>query len=296
MRLTLALTAAFLVARSLDAQSARASLTPTRPAPGAIVRIEVRDSTSAGSITRVHGTMAGEPLHFTTAGEGRWSAIGPVPVDASGSVRARIVVERDSAADTLTASAQVPPVRVATSRLRVDSSFSRPLDSATAARVADENRRAVEVARRAHDTPRQWTRQFLRPRTSVVTSAFGSGRVFNGQVTSRHLGVDFRGGVGDTIRAANRGIVALVDEFFLAGNVVYIDHGEGVVTGYFHLSKPLVTPGDTVERGQKIGLVGGTGRVTGPHLHWSARYGAVTVNPLDLIRVTATDQPSTSTR
>jgi murein DD-endopeptidase MepM/ murein hydrolase activator NlpD len=78
-------------------------------------------------------------------------------------------------------------------------------------------------------------------------------------------------------------VVALVDNFFLAGNVVYIDHGGGLVTAYFHLSKPLVSAGDTVARGQVIGLVGATGRVTGPHLHWAARYGAITVNPLDLV-------------
>jgi murein DD-endopeptidase MepM/ murein hydrolase activator NlpD len=127
-----------------------------------------------------------------------------------------------------------------------------------------------------------WTASFLKPRTSVITSEFGSGRLFNGQVTARHLGVDFRGAVGDPVRAANRGVVALVDNFFLAGNVVYIDHGGGVVTAYFHLSKPLVATGDMVRRGQEIGLVGNTGRVTGPHLHWAARYGAITVNPLDL--------------
>lgn len=238
---------------------------------------------SADSIAAIEGTMAGERLHFVSAGPGRWRAIGPVPVDASGKVTARVIVRRLSAtADTLTASVSVPPLRRATSRLQVDSTFTRPLDSATAARVADENRRAVEIARRAHDTPRQWTAAFRRPRASVITSSFGTGRVFNGQVTSRHLGVDFRGAVGDTVRAANRGIVALVDEFFLAGNVIYIDHGQGVVTGYFHLSEQLVAAGDTVARGQAIGLVGGTGRVTAPHLHWSARYGAVTVNPLDL--------------
>jgi murein DD-endopeptidase MepM/ murein hydrolase activator NlpD len=279
------------VARSLSsalgAQAPTASITPARPAPGALVRIEVVDTTRGDSITAIDGTMAGEPLHFIASGSRHWSAIGPVPVDASGRVSARVFVQRLGTTDTLMASVTVPAVRRATSRLRVDSTFTRPLDSATAARVADENRRAVEVARRAHDTPRQWTRQFRRPRTSVVTSAFGSGRVFNGQVTSRHLGVDFRGATGDTVRAANRGIVALVDGFFLAGNVVYVDHGEGVVTGYFHLSKQLVAVGDTVERGQAIGLVGETGRVTAPHLHWSARYGAVTVNPLDLIPVSA---------
>src|SRR4029079_16442004 len=89
--------------------------------------------------------------------------------------------------------------------------------------------------------------------------------------------------VGEPIRAANRGVVALVDKFFLAGNVVYVDHGGGGVTAYFHMSNPLVATGDTVKRGQVIGLVGQTGRVTGPHLHWAARYGALTVHPLDLI-------------
>ena len=95
--------------------------------------------------------------------------------------------------------------------------------------------------------------------------------------------MDFAGSAGSPVRAANRGVVALVDNFFLAGNVVYIDHGDGVVTGYFHLSRTLVAEGDTVVRGQEIGLVGATGRVTGPHLHWSARYGALTVNPIDLL-------------
>lgn len=130
-----------------------------------------------------------------------------------------------------------------------------------------------------------WTASFLKPRTSVVTSEFGSGRSFNDKVTSRHLGVDFRGAVGEQVRAANRGVVALVDRFFLAGNVVYIDHGGGVVTSYFHLSKTLVAPGDSVKRGQVIGVVGKTGRVTGPHLHWAARYGENTVNPLDLLAI-----------
>jgi murein DD-endopeptidase MepM/ murein hydrolase activator NlpD len=178
----------------------------------------------------------------------------------------------------------VPRVRAATSRLRVDTGFTRPLDSATAARVARENARARDVGRRAHETPQLWTKSFLRPRATEITSRFGTGRLFNGAVISRHLGVDFKGDVGDTIRAANRGVVALVDTFFLAGTVVYVDHGAGVVTGYFHLSHPLVAAGDTVARGQRIGLVGQSGRVTGPHLHWAARYGALAVNPLDLLR------------
>jgi len=242
---------------------------------------------SDDSIVAVRGEMGGEPLHFQPASQGRWRAIGGISVDATDSVIAHAIIERSSGAiDSVRVAAILPKRRPARSRpraLAVNPRFTRPLDSATEARIARENERAREVGRRAHSTPTMWTSSFLRPRASAVTSRFGSGRMFNGTVASRHLGVDFSGGIGAPVRAANRGIVALVDQFFLAGNVVYIDHGGGVVTGYFHLSQALVAEGDTVARGQQIGEVGATGRVTGPHLHWSARYGATTVNPLDLI-------------
>ena len=233
--------------------------------------------------------MAGEALHFIPAGPDTWRAIGAVPVDAPANLTAEVFLEQSSGSvDTIRTSVapyHPPPARgtVRRRRLAVSSRFTQPLDSATERRIASENARAKEVGRQAHATPRLWTAAFLRPRNSRVTSRFGSGRVFNGSVTSSHLGVDFSGARGAPVLASNRGVVALADNFFLAGNVVYIDHGGGVVTGYFHLSKTLVSPGDTVARGQKIGLVGATGRVTGPHLHWSARYGAITVDPLGLV-------------
>ena len=117
-----------------------------------------------------------------------------------------------------------------------------------------------------------------------MTSPFGTARVLNGEVESRHLGTDFAGAVGAPVRAANAGVVALAGHFYLAGNVVYVDHGEGLVTGYFHLSRVEVAQGDTVTRGQIIGRVGRSGRVTGPHLHWIARYGRITVDPMSLLR------------
>ena len=186
-------------------------------------------------------------------------------------------------AESLHVSVTPPPLPPPKEHLNVAARFGRKLDSATEARVAREGALAAAVGRRSHDSPPRWTLPFLRPRASAVSSGFGTGRMFNGQVASRHLGVDFRGATGAPIRAANRGVVVLVDTFFLAGRCVYIDHGGGVTTGYFHMSKPLVSVGDTVKRGQTIGLVGATGRVTGPHLHWAARYGALTVNPLGLL-------------
>ncbi len=275
-----------LFSGALTAQTARLTAAPARPEPGAIVRLTLRAPVSpADSVVSVRGALAGEPLHFIRLTPGTWHAIGGVPVDAEGSLVANAVIERSSGKTEITrvrfSLPKVPPP--VAQPLAVDSSFTRPLDSATIARIDRENARAREIGRQAHDMPPMWTASFLKPRTSVITSEFGSGRLFNGALTTRHLGVDFRGAVGEPVRAANRGVVALVDNFFLAGNVVYIDHGGGVVTAYFHLSKTFAAAGDTVKRGQEIGLVGQTGRVTGPHLHWAARYGAITVNPLDLL-------------
>ena len=275
---------------ALQAQAARISASPAQPQPGAIVRLTVTAPAGADPVLSIRGALAEEPLHFIRASGATWHAIGGIPVDKEGLLFANAVVQRASGKTEI---ARVrfdlpklpPPV---SQPLEVDSSFTRPLDAATLARIDRENARAREVGRVAHERPPLWTASFIKPRTSVITSEFGSGRVFNGQVTARHLGVDFRGAVGEPIRAANRGVVALVDNFFLAGNVVYIDHGGGVVTSYFHMSKPLVHVGETVKRGQVIGLVGSTGRVTGPHLHWAARYGANTVNPLDLVGISST--------
>lgn len=260
----------------------RLTVQPVRPEPGAIVRLTL--SGARGTPRAIAGELAGEPLHFVAGDSGRWRAIGGIPVNAAASLMARVIVTLASGrTDTVRARvvpAVIPPPKA--EPLTVDTAFTA-LDSSAVSRVASENARAREVGRRSHDTPRMWDTTFLEPRASAVTGRFGGGRYFNGRVTSRHLGVDFKGAVGDTVRAANRGVVALVDGFLLAGNVLYVDHGAGVVTGYFHLSQTLVSVGDTVARGQPIALVGATGRVTGAHLHWSARYGSLTVNALDLV-------------
>jgi hypothetical protein len=287
---------ALLFASVLDAQGARLTASTASPAPGAIVRLTL-NAPGRDSIVAIRGSMSGEALHFVRNGTGAWRSFAGVPIDATDSIIARAYVERSSGAvDTLRARLLVPKVRVASSRLSVAPQFSAPMDSALSARVARENARAREVGRRSHETPQLWRSAFLRPRSSEITSPFGSGRVFNGAVTSRHLGVDFNGAIGAEVRAANRGVVALVDTFFLAGRLIYLDHGLGVVTAYFHLSETLVAEGDTVARGELIGRVGNSGRVTGPHLHWAARYGALSVNPLDLVRLTTASTSSLQTR
>jgi len=99
------------------------------------------------------------------------------------------------------------------------------------------------------------------------------------------MGVDLAGATGAPVIASNRGVVVIVHNFYYAGNAIHIDHGNGLTTAYMHLSETLVAVGDTVERGEVIGKVGSTGRVTGPHLHWHTKYGLLTVNPLTLLNI-----------
>ncbi len=249
---------------------------PSSPTAGSLFRV----ATTARAATALAATISGEPLHFRVTGDSAF-ALAAVPIDSTKGI-------------TLTWSCSGSPVervRIGTTagtyvleRLRVAPRFGAPPDPITAQRMRREAERAAAVSRNAHDTPRQWTSPFQAPRSTRITSPFGGGRTFNGAVTSRHMGTDYAGAVGAPVLAANNGIVRIVDAFTLGGNVIYLDHGEGLVTAYLHLSKQLVSVGDTVAQGDTIGRVGATGRVTGPHLHFIARFGTITVDPASLTR------------
>jgi len=254
---------------------------PRVPLEGSVVLLELRPS-AGDSVTTVRGDLAGEPLHFERDTDG-WRALGAVPLDAGDSVAARATIERrGGASDTVVAWLAPRRRRAARERLRAAPALVQPPDSLTG-RIQQERELVDSVRRRAHDTPRLWHEPFVPPRSSAVTGRFGVARVFNGVLRSRHLGVDFAGRRGAPVQAANRGVVALVADLYLSGTTVLIDHGAGLVTGYLHLSRVLVAVGDTVVRGQLIGDVGASGRVTGPHLHWLAGYGHITFDPLGLV-------------
>lgn len=265
------------------ADSAAVTWEPASPRRGALFRIRV---TGLPAGARVAGSVVGEALHFFADSAGTaLESLAPVPIDGPDSVDLTIHCITDVTTDTLRSRITTASGDYAVERLRVAPAFGRPPDPATAARIARESRRAADVARNAHGTPRLWLEGFSLPRESRVTSGFGHGREFNGTITSRHMGTDFAGATGAPVRAANRGIVRIVDSFYYGGNVVYVDHGAGLSSAYLHLSKQEVSAGDTVARGQVIGRVGATGRVTGPHLHLIVRYGGVTVDPVSLFRV-----------
>ena len=257
------------------------SWSPRRPRQGTLFRLMVDGIADPRSVS---GSVAGEPLHFAAASGERVFAFAPVPIDSTGAVTATIVVADDLGTDTIQARIPVAPGGYPSEKLTVAPRFSGQPDTALQRRLEEESRRAAAVSRAAHETPRLWSGSFARPRPGRITSGFGRARVFNGSVQSRHMGLDFAGTVGAPVRAVNRGVVRIVDDFYLGGNVVYIDHGAGLVTAYLHLSETLVSVGDTVQRGELIGRVGATGRVTGPHLHLIVRYGRYSLDPQTLLQ------------
>ncbi len=288
----LALLGAAAAGPSLAAQGARppaqVRTEPEHPLGGSLVVVVVVPR-APDSVAAVRGTLAGEPLHFARDAAGVFRSLGGIPLapGAGDTAALEVVLERagDAAPETVHVAVIARPRAAGAERLATAPQFAEPPDSALAARLRAERERVQEVLRRAHETPRLWHARFLRPRPGRITSRFGAAREFNGELESRHLGVDVAAPPGAPVRAANRGVVALVADLYYSGRAVFLDHGAGLVTGYFHLSRADVQPGDTVARGQVIGRAGATGRVTGPHLHWSATYGRVSVDPLDLLRL-----------
>ncbi len=252
-----------------------ATTTLSQPKAGTLYRVRISD-TKCTSIKSAF--VAGEPIHIHAAGDSAFALAG-IPIDSVNGVTLTLhCANGDSSTTRIATARSTYPLE----RLTVAPKFGAEPDSALAERMKREAEQAALVSRNAHETPRLWSSAFAAPRATRITSGFGGGRTFNGTVTSRHMGTDYAGAVGDPVRAANRGIVRLIGAFYLGGNVIYIDHGEGLVTAYLHLSKQLVAVGDTVQKGDIIGKVGATGRVTGPHLHFIARYGTITVDPASL--------------
>jgi murein DD-endopeptidase MepM/ murein hydrolase activator NlpD len=133
------------------------------------------------------------------------------------------------------------------------------------------------------DPEREWSGKFRPPVDASVSDVFGTRRTFNGKVQSMHQGLDYAVPTGTPVSAANAGTVLLAGDLYFEGNCVVLDHGQGLLTLYLHLSELSVKQGERVVGGQQIGLSGGTGRATGPHLHLAVRWQGVYLNPATLL-------------
>ena len=263
---------------------------PVEPVQGHLFIVRATFPPGSG-IASAAGSAGAETLRFRRVDSGAsgdapdsvptvLESLAAVPIDATDTLDARVTATYEDGR-TQTDSLRIPVLAGAYKheRLTVAPRFGSLPNEEDRMRLRRDRFKAAWVARGAHATPRLWGSEVRLPRDSRVTSAFGTGREFNGQISSRHMGLDLAGRWGDTVTAAADGVVALVDEFLLAGNIVYLNHGGGLLSGYFHLSEQLVETGQRVPAGTPIGLVGATGRVTGPHLHWVVRYGTTSVAP-----------------
>ncbi|OLB73283.1 MAG: hypothetical protein AUH96_04070, partial [Nitrospirae bacterium 13_2_20CM_2_61_4] len=157
-------------------------------------------------------------------------------------------------------------------------------DAAALKRINLEKEK-VQVVLASFTPERLWNASFLVPVEGTATGAFGSKRILNGQPRNQHSGEDIAAPLGAPVRAANEGIVRMVDDQFFSGISVILDHGLGLFTMYYHLDSATVKDGARVKRGDVIGTVGHSGRATGPHLHWAAWLNGSRVNPFALTRL-----------
>jgi murein DD-endopeptidase MepM/ murein hydrolase activator NlpD len=154
----------------------------------------------------------------------------------------------------------------------------------------DKNRASKEYAEamkiyRTSSEQSYISKSFIVPLESKITSSFGKARVYNDTLKGYHSGTDFRAKIGTPLIACNDGLVVLAKDRFYSGGSVIIDHGQGIYSCYYHMSKFDVKEGSIVKRGDVLGLSGNSGRVTGPHLHFSFRVGGEQVDPLQLIEL-----------
>ena len=179
-----------------------------------------------------------------------------------------------------------------TRKLTVDPAFVNPSPDAVE-RIARESAELNGLWSRSAAT-RLWTAPFVRPVPDEANSAFGTRSILNGEARSPHSGADFNSAAGTPIKAPTAGRVVLAGDLYYTGNTVILDHGLSLFSLFAHLSELGVKVGDTVTAGDVIGKVGATGRVTGPHLHWTVRINGARIDPLSLLSVLGAPPPRTS--
>jgi hypothetical protein len=257
------------------------TVTPTARSmqPGELVILSV---SAAVPMTEVHAQAFDGRINGYAVDPTHWTLLVGIDLDATLGRHPVVVTAMTSAGPVettypLTVVAKTFPTR----RLQVDPAFVNPPAAAMPRIIQDTKDQAAVWA--ASPATRLWSGPFIRPVPQVANSAFGTRSVFNGEPRSAHSGADFLSPAGTPIKAPNAGRVALAKDLYYSGNSVIIDHGLGVFSFFAHLSRIDVKVGDTVQPGDVLGLVGATGRVTGPHLHWTLRVAGARVDPLSLL-------------
>jgi murein DD-endopeptidase MepM/ murein hydrolase activator NlpD len=251
--------------------------------PGEVVLLTVESPTPQ---SQVEARIFGKTFPFFAAREGRtWTGLIGIDLEAAaGAYNVKIeLTDRLGRVEVCDHPLEIRSKVFPTRKLTVDEKFVTPPQDVLE-RIEEEGKRVAAIFAEV-DEKRYWGGAFAAPVPGPSISSFGKRNIMNGKPRSPHSGADFDAAEGTPISAPNAGKVVLVDDLYYSGNTVIIDHGQGLYSFFAHLSRFSVKPGDRVARGDVVGRVGATGRVTGPHLHWSVRLVGTRVDPLSLIAV-----------
>lgn len=259
-----------------SAEAYKAEVYPKNICPGDAFLVKL---TGLGSGMTPEGTALGRELIFDGCGKGSYCAVSAVDIGTRpGPVRVRLKADgRPLVVTVLVKRPDFPSLSIALPEDKV----TPPAEEIERIKKEEELLGAVWK----EETGRVWEGRFVRPLENEDSAVFGTKRIFNGHRTSVHRGLDIRGKAGDQVKATNKGRVVVAQDLFFGGNTLVLDHGRGVFSVYMHLSEFRVNPGDLVSKGEVIGLVGSTGRASGPHLHFGIKVRGINANPLSLIRL-----------
>jgi hypothetical protein len=270
-----------LVSAACVGQVSQVTLEPSLVEAGSPVLIYVRAERDA----KLEGDWMGRKLQFFPGrDENGWFALAGVDVEApSGASTLRIVSRVGNVEHDLSRKVEIYASHYRTGKLTVAPKFVEP-EAEALKQIEEDSKLKAKVFEVSADRA-LWAGSFHAPVTAAPTDSFGTRRMFNGKLASVHKGMDFRAGTGTTVRAGNSGVVVLARPLYYEGNCVFVDHGLGLFTLYLHFSRIDVREGQQVAAGDRLGLSGATGRVTGPHLHWAVRWEGAYLDPAKLLRL-----------
>ena len=279
--LALVLLAGVPYAAPAEASHEAVALTPSVVVAGSPELIRVH----APGAKSVAGEWLGHDVEFFRAAEdGLWIALAGVDVEASvGPSKLRITAHAENRDVDLSRSIEIRAAHYRTGALTVSPKFVQPPPEALK-EIEEEGKLKAEIFAASAEKP-FWRGSFHAPVASAPTDSFGTRRMFNGKLASIHKGADFRAAAGTPVHASNSGVVVLARPLYYEGNCVVIDHGMGLFTLSMHFSRIDVHEGQRVKAGDRLGLSGATGRVTGPHLHWAVRWEGAYLDPVKLLHL-----------
>jgi murein DD-endopeptidase MepM/ murein hydrolase activator NlpD len=277
-----------LVVCALAANAPEVWIQPGDARPGDAVLVRV-----FGSAEAPDGELGEKALDFARFGDG-WVALSGLSVDQElGPLPFAVRFGTREGEVELSGALEVKDPKFPARELSVSKKFTSP-DRKAKKRMRDDQRAFNRAFAQEFEPPR-FSGNFEQPRVAVTTAPFGDLRLFNGKKKSQHYGQDLDGNTGDPSYSTNDGVVVMARDCFGSGNTVLVHHGLQLYSAYFHLSKIEVKVGQKVKRGQLLGLVGKTGRVTGPHLHFGTKIDGRWVDPQSVLRLNFASPPGPRT-